>query len=238
MRAQARFRPFDGILWWLIVSIAVGLPAQAQDTHDPKKLVTDAWTALGHFLDDPQQGRFRETLPRAKGILIVPQLVRAGFIVGGAGGRGVLLAREPSGSNWSQPAFVNLSGASLGLQAGADISEVIYLVMTDAGLEALMDSKVKLGGGVGVAGGDTGTGMGGDAGSDLISFGRGKGLYGGVVGKGMALEPDAAAIKAYYGVGASTEDILRKKKVYNRDASKLVSLVAKAARPVAPIKKK
>lgn len=231
MRPRARPSCFMRLRWLLVLVVAFALSVQAENTQDPKKLVADAWTTLGRFLDDPEQSQFREILPQAKAILIIPNLVRAGFIVGGAGGAGLLLSREPKHAGWSQPAFLNLSGASLGLQAGAEVSEVIYLVMTPKGLDALMSTKVKLGGSIGVAAGAVGAGKGGTLDADLLSFARGKGLYAGVVGKGMVVEPDGQAVKSYYGRDATPEDILFKKKVYNRDASKLVSLVAKAARP-------
>lgn len=222
-------------LWmhWLGLLMALILAsAHAETIADPRKLVADSWTTLGHFLDDPEQGHFREMLPQAKAILIVPKLYRAGFVVGGAGGTALLLARQPGNAGWSQPAFMNLSGPSLGLQAGADVSEVLYLVMTDAGLKGLMSARVKLGGSLGVAAGGSGAASEGTLTADLLSFARGQGLYAGVVGKGMVLESDVAAVRTYYGQEATPEDILMRKKVYNRDASKLVSLLAKAARPV------
>jgi lipid-binding SYLF domain-containing protein len=86
------------LLTWLLVAVA-----GADAGPNPKQLVGGAWTALGNFLDDPEQGQFRAALPKAKAMLIVPELVQAGFIVGGAGGAGTLLARQPGSAAWSQP---------------------------------------------------------------------------------------------------------------------------------------
>jgi lipid-binding SYLF domain-containing protein len=86
--------------------------------------------------------------------------VRVGLVVGGITGTGVLLARKGRGKGWSQPAFYDLSGATLGLQAGAEVSEAVFPVMSDKGLNSLLTPKVKLGGGVSVAGGSQGQGQG------------------------------------------------------------------------------
>jgi lipid-binding SYLF domain-containing protein len=212
------------LLTWLLVAVA-----GADAGPNPKQLVGGAWTALGNFLDDPEQGQFRAALPKAKAMLIVPELVQAGFIVGGAGGAGTRLARQPGSAAWSQPAFVTIGGPSLGLQAGAEVSQVIYLVMTDTGLKSLLTNKVQFGTGVRLAAG-SGGGTG-EVNADILSFARGKGLYAGVVGKGLVVEMDLAAAKLFYGRAVSAEEILIKKQVYNREAGKLVALVAKAASP-------
>lgn len=215
---------------WTIIPIATAVDGKEARPADPKQLVAESWQTLGNFLDDKQHEQFRENLSQAKAILIVPQLVRAGFILGGSGGRGVLLTQDAKSKSWSQPAFVSVGSASIGWQAGAEVAEMIFLIMTKRGFEEILDSKIKFGARTSIAAGGAGKGIGATAQTDVISFVRGKGLYGGLAGEGMVVTPDDESVKRYYGNAAAAEDILVKKKVYSRDASKLLSLLTKAAR--------
>ena len=105
---------------------------------EPERLVADARTTLSNFIRDPNQTWIQDNLNQARAVLIAPQIVRAGFIFGGSGGRGVLLARD--GRVWAGPAFYNLATASVGFQAGVDVSEAIIVVMTERGLNSLLAS--------------------------------------------------------------------------------------------------
>src|SRR5262249_39536180 len=91
--------------------------------------------------DFPDAGRM---MPNAKGVLIVPELVQGGFILGAAGGRGALMARSAQ-RDWSPPAFYNMGSGSVGLQAGAKVSEVVFIIRTDKGLNAILDHRFKFG---------------------------------------------------------------------------------------------
>lgn len=218
-----------GLLSGLLLVDAEAQEANNQEIN-PKQLVADAWRTLGNFIDDPEQAQFRELLPKARAILIVPKLLRAGFLLGGAGGSGVLLGREPKGSNWSQPAFYQVGGPSIGLQAGAQLSELVFLIMSQKGLDAILASKVKFGSNLSLAAG-SGKGSGTNANADVLSFGRGKGLFAGVAGEGILVEKDNESVRRYYGKDAPPQEILGMKTVYNRDASKLIMLLSKAAKP-------
>ena len=117
---------------------------------------------------DPGQPRSGEGTPdRAAGR-------QAGFIFGGSGGRGVLVARD--GRAWAGPAFYNLATASVGFQAGVDVSEVIIVVMTDRGFNSLLSTSFKVGGEASVAAGPVGAGAGSTVTADLISFTRARGV--------------------------------------------------------------
>ena len=82
----------------------------------------------------------------SKGVLIVPQLLKAGFIFGGSGGRGVVLIRDPKTGKWSQPGFYSLGSVSFGLQVGVQSSEAIIQIRTPRGLESIYGTSFKLGG--------------------------------------------------------------------------------------------
>ena len=105
----------------------------------PYALVLYARTTLSNFIRDPDQTWIQNNLNRARAVLIAPQIVRAGFIFGGSGGRGVLVARD--GTTWSGPAFYNLATASGGFQAGVDVSEAIIVAMTEKGLNSLLSNS-------------------------------------------------------------------------------------------------
>ena len=101
---------------------------------DPATLVTDADATLSNFLRDPEMTWFRDNLPSARGVLIVPSFLQAGFIFGGAGGNGVLLVHD-NARNWSYPAFYTVASGSVGLQAGAEVAEVIVVRGGDGKLQ-------------------------------------------------------------------------------------------------------
>src|SRR3546814_17845950 len=95
----------------------------------------------------------------AKGILIVPQLVKGGFIIGAEGGSGVFLARGTDGS-WSPPAFYTLGAGSIGLQSGGEVKEVVFVMMSDQAVDALLCSEFKHGADATVTVGPRGRGVG------------------------------------------------------------------------------
>jgi lipid-binding SYLF domain-containing protein len=113
-----------------------GCATQAVSPAEPERLVADAQTTLSNFIRDPDQTWIQDNLHRARALLISPQVVRAGFIFGGSGGRAVLVARD--GRTWAGPAFYNLATASVGFQAGVDVSEVVIVVMTERGFNSLL----------------------------------------------------------------------------------------------------
>src|SRR4051794_25266515 len=174
-----------------------GCATQSVSPSEPEKLVADARTTLSNFIRDPDQTWIQENLNRAKAVLIAPQIVKAGFIVGGSGGRAVLVARD--GRTWAGPAFYDLATASVGFQAGVEVSEAIIVVMTDKGLNSLLSTSFKIGGDASIAAGPVGAGAKSTVTADLISFTRAKGVYGGVNLDGTVVHANVAWNDAYYG---------------------------------------
>ena len=196
---------------------------------EPDKLVADAQTTLSNFLRDPDQTWIQDNLNRAKAVLIAPQIVKAGFIFGGSGGRGVLVARD--GRTWAGPAFYNLATASVGFQAGVEVSEAIIVVMTDKGLNSLLSSSFKIGGDASVAAGPVGAGAKSTVTADLITFTRAKGVYGGLNLDGTVVHTNSGWNDAYYGgKNLLPPDILIRKTVQNPKSAPLLTAVARAAR--------
>jgi len=210
----------------IVFACLVAAPAAAQTDQD--KLVADARTTLSNFLRDPDQTWIHDNIGRAKALLISPQIVKAGFIFGGSGGRAVLVAH--SGTHWFGPAFYNLATASVGFQAGLDVSEAIIVVMTDKGLNSLMASTFKVGGDASIAAGPVGAGAKSTVNADLVSFTRSKGLYGGLNLDGTVVNTDIGWNDAYYGhKNTLPPDILMRHTVKSSKAAGLLNDVTKIA---------
>ncbi len=119
-------------------------------------------------------------LGQAKAVVVIPTLLKGGFFLGGEGGSGVLLARAASGE-WSYPTFLTMGAGSIGLQFGAQTSELLLIVLTDKGLASILDRQVKVGGEINAAIGPIGGGMeaatAGSLGTDIISYSVAKGVF-------------------------------------------------------------
>jgi lipid-binding SYLF domain-containing protein len=212
----------------LSTSASVG-PAIAQSPTNPQKLVADAQKTLDNFVRDPDQTWIRENIGRAKALLIVPQIVKVGFIVGGSGGQGVLVARN--GKTWVGPAFYDLATASVGFQAGVEVSEAVVVVMTDKGLNSLMATTFKVGGDASIAAGPVGAGAKSTVTADLVSFTRSKGIYGGLNLDGTVVHANTEWNSQFYGAkNVLPPDVLMRKTYKSAKAAPLLAAVAKVTR--------
>ena len=193
------------------------------------RLVSEARIVLLNFMRDPNQTWIQQNLSNARGVLISPRILRAGFIVGGSGGRALLVARD--GRTWAGPAFYDLLTASVGFQAGVDVSEAVIVVMTDKGLNSLLSPSFKIGVDASIAVGPVGAGARSTVTADLVAFTRAKGLYGGVNLDGTLVITNVAWNDAFYGgTNLLPPDILIRKTVTNPEAVPLLSDLAAATR--------
>jgi SH3 domain-containing YSC84-like protein 1 len=224
---RSAWRSFAALV--VIAGALAGCASQTVSPSEPGKLVADAQVTLTNFLRDPDQTWIQENLGRAKAVLIAPQIVKAGFIFGGSGGRALLVARD--GRTWNGPAFYDLATASVGFQAGVEVSEAIIVVMTDKGLNSLMSTSFKVGGDASVAAGPVGAGAKSTVEADLISFSRAKGLYGGLNLDGTVVHSNVDWNDAYYNRQSLTPpDILIRRTVTSPNAASLLAEVAKATK--------
>lgn len=196
----------------------------ARTASQQQALVDHARSTIEALKVDPNFSNFNSLLRQAKAVVVVPELIKAGLIIGGEGGSGVLLARNREG-RWSAPAFYKLGAASVGLQIGAQVSEVVLLVMNNRALDKLLQDRVTLGGDVSVAAGHTGSSLEArtttNVGADIYAFARNKGLFGGLTLEGGWLVPNQDANRAYYGGGANAHDIVIDQKYDNPGADQL-----------------
>ena len=168
-------------------------------------------------------------MPTARGVLIMPELVQGGFFLGAAGGRGALMARNGA-REWSPPAFYGMGSGSLGLQIGAKVSEIVFIIRTEKGLNAILDHKFKFGAeagvtlvavGIGIEGGSTTAG-----GADIVAFGNSAGLFAGVSLEGSYLDADSDWNALYYGQGATTKAIVLDRRYTNPGAEPIRQYLA------------
>jgi len=211
----------------LLVFVGVSTAALAQS--EQQKLVDRADKTLSNFLRDPDMTWLQQNIGRAKAVMVAPEVVKAGFIFGGSGGRAVTVARDEKTGKWAGPAFYTLATASVGFQAGVSVSEVVTLVMTEKGLNSLLAPSVKLGGDASVAAGPIGAGAKADVVADFVSFSRAKGLYGGLNLDGTVIAISNEWNEAYYNKkGILPPDILVRMTARNKGGDKLITDVTRA----------
>jgi SH3 domain-containing YSC84-like protein 1 len=216
-----------GIALFAVASLTLfGHSAQAQG--DQQKLVVEAERSLSNFLRDPDMSWLQQNISRSKALIIAPEIVKAGFIFGGSGGRALVVARDPASGKWVGPAFYSMATGSVGFQAGISVSEGVTMVMTDKGFNSLLATSFKMGGDASVAAGPVGAGAKSDIVSDLITFNRAKGVYGGLNFDGTVVTAADDWNQAYYGKKSLPPDILVRMSVTNRNADGLLAKVTAA----------
>ena len=151
----------------------------------------------------PDNGIPQYLLERAEGIVVIPNLVKGGFVIGAKHGTGVFSARDRSRNTWSEPGFVHMTGGSIGWQIGVESTDLVLLVMNRAGVDDLLKDKFTLGGSLSVAAGPVG--RSGDAATDakvsaqILAYSRSKGLFAGATLEGSAVHADDSDNEAFYG---------------------------------------
>ena len=220
-----RFTALAIAFGWLAVAAQ---PAVAV-TPTEELVVKAQWTVEEMAKSDDIGQFLRKYMKNAKGVLIVPNMIKGAFIFGGEGGSGVLLVKGASGV-WSQPAFYTLGGISWGLQIGGSSSQIMMLLMTDSGVNALLeDKKLKFGADLGVALGPVGGGAEAAAtlgSADVLVWSVSKGAYIGISLEGSVVEPREGLNKDYYGAEVGTRAIVMEGKYKNPHANALRNALA------------
>ena len=209
-------------------------PATTEEPLAQQLLVDNARIVSDTFIGDPNMQWARKHLAKAKGLLIIPDLYKGAWFLGGSGGRGVLMVRDPGSGKWVGPAFYNIGSVSFGFQFGGQKSEVVLMVMTQKGLERLYNTSVRIGGETSVAAGPYGTGVQGAMSSlnvDYFSFARTKGAFIGIALDGAVVRENYGWNKAYYGRPVRPVDIFVAHEATNPNSDKLRRTVAKLELP-------
>lgn len=154
----------------------------------------------------------QDLLDKAKCVVVVPGMKKAGFIFGAKYGRGFATCRRTGGSGWSAPAAMQVEGGSFGFQIGASETDVALLVMNDGGMKHLLSDKFTLGGEATVAGGPLGRDVAGQTDAEMhaemLSYSRARGLFAGISLEGATLAPDPDTNRELYGHEATNREIL------------------------------
>lgn len=217
----------------LLVLSAIPTQLLLASEAEQENIVDQSRMTLRSFLADPNMGWFRDHIKDAKGIFIVPQLLKGAFFFGAEGGSGVFLVKDEKTGEWSAPAFYTMGAGSFGFQFGAQTSEVVLLAMSQRGVESMLSSTFKLGGDVSVAVGPVGGGIEGSTAmnlsADLLSFARAKGLFGGISLEGAIIAIRDEWNRDYYGKDVRPSDILLKQAVTNPQSAILRAALARAS---------
>jgi lipid-binding SYLF domain-containing protein len=208
--------------------LACGL-AHADEKKDARTVVEKARSAFVEVSKTKDFDSLRAGLKQAKGVLIYPQVLKAGFFLGGSGGNGVLLVRGDK-NDWSSPAFYTVGSVSFGLQFGGQESAMVILINSQRAIDGLMANSLKLGGDVSAAVGPVGVGQAANVTADFVSYSKAKGAFLGMSIEGSVLDVRGALNNAYYGKEVTPIDIVSKRTVANAHAAALRKVVAAAAK--------
>ena len=207
--------------------VAPSVQAQA----DPQATIAASETSLSNFLRDPEMKWLQQNLHRAKAVMIAPEIVKAGFIFGGSGGRGARDGARSEERQVGRPGVLHAGARRASASRPASqVSEGLTLVMTDKGFNSLLATSFKMGGDASVAAGPVGAGAKSDVVADLITFSRAKGVYGGLNLDGTVVTAADDWNASFYGKKVLPPDILVRANVHNKAADKLLAAIAAATK--------
>jgi lipid-binding SYLF domain-containing protein len=198
-------------------------------------------TVLNEIMAAPDKGIPSDILSSAKCVAVVPSLLKGGFVVGGAHGRGMATCRTATG--WTAPAPLTTTGGSIGLQIGGQAVDLVMVIMNDRGMQALLSSKFKLGADASVAAGPVGRHTEGSTDwklrAEVLTYSRARGLFAGISFNGAVIKQDEDATREVYGRMVDFKTILTGSVVTPQSAEAFIAAVRQAvgtdtAPPAAP----
>lgn len=192
-----------------LAALLTATPALAQLDKDDIEELTEAAAVLREIRDIPDRGIPEAIWSKAQCVVVIPSLKKAGFIVGGEGGDGVLSCRR--GASWTAPVFMELTKGSFGLQAGVQSTQLVLVIMNRKGLDKLLSNKVTLGADASIAAGPVGrtasAATDAQMTAEMLSYSRSKGLFAGIDLSGGSLRPDKDANTRAYGANVTARDV-------------------------------
>jgi lipid-binding SYLF domain-containing protein len=208
---------------FLAALLSASLAAAQQSVPDEVDRVQDAAVVLSELSATPDRAIPKAVLERAQAIAVFPGLKKAGFVVGGQYGRGVIAVREATGQ-WSAPAFLRLAGGSFGAQIGAQEVDLVLVVMNKRGVDNLLRNEFKIGGEAAAAAGPVGREA--SASTDLqmraeiLSYSRSRGLFAGATINGASIAEDKDANAKFYGQPYTSQEVVTGKMTSTPAAAK------------------
>jgi len=195
-----------------LIVFALSLTTLAAQSSDEARRIADATTVLDEIMAAGDKAVPRSIMEKAEGIAVFPSLIKAGFGIGGQRGHGVLSVRDKKTGGWSSPAFLTITGGSIGLQFGAQAIDLVLVVNNQRGLEQLVKNQFKVGADAGVAAGPVGREA--SASTDIqmraqiLSYSRARGLFAGITLNGSTIRQDRDANERFYGTAYRTAQIV------------------------------
>jgi lipid-binding SYLF domain-containing protein len=186
----------------------------AANATDEAKLIAESIEVLQELTRGADNQIPQHLLARAEAVVVIPSLIKGGFVIGAKHGKGIISTLDRATNTWSNPGFVNMTGGSIGWQIGVESVDLVLLVMNRRGVDELLEDRFTIGGNVSVAAGPVG--RSGDAATDaqisaqILAYSRSKGLFAGATLEGAALHSDDSANKALYNL-SSLRDVLAAK---------------------------
>ncbi len=194
----------------LVMFVASSQVATAQHK-DAVSQSEKAAKVFREIMGAPDKSIPKDILQKAECVAVFPQVIKAGFIVGGRGGRGLASCRTPKG--WSGPSYLDMGGGSFGLQIGAQAVDFILLFMNKDGMNKLLGDKFEIGGDATAAAGPVGRQAGASTNirldAQILSYSRSKGLFAGLELKGVIIGNDSSNNEKVYGKGVKPTEILQ-----------------------------
>lgn len=222
----------------LALSAGSAAPARADDVLEARHVLDESAITVDRVRQELKKSNdMDDLLARAKGVLIIPSYNKASFILGGAYGDGVLLQRMPDGSGFGDPAFYRMTAGSIGLQIGMKSDEIVFMILTEKGLSAVLNDEFKLGANVGMSIGTIGAGAEAatttHVGQDIVAYSKSSGLFAGGSLEGAVIRPRKDWNAAVYGVGNDNpEAIIQHNQL--RAATNVKDALAKSIYPAKP----
>ena len=218
-----------------LTTIFAGVSWAGTAEQDSTERLRNAGAVLNEIMAAPDKGIPEEVLENAKCMVVVPHLIKGGFIFGAKHGRGVATCRTSNG--WSAPAFISVGGGSWGLQIGAEGVDLVMLVMNEAGLQHLLSSKFQISGEGSAAAGPVGrhasAGTDWKLNTEMLTYSRSKGAFAGLTLEGAVVEPDQDSTIAIYGKDKNFRDILMGSVATPPSAEPFLAAVKTASRKAA-----
>lgn len=218
----------------LIAALAMASAPAKAEYADAVEIVDQSQITMKRILRDQEVGgSVKSLMKRAKAIVVFPQILKGAFLIGGEGGSGVFMARQANGA-WSYPAFYTMGSVSFGLQIGGQASKAVLLVMTQKGVDSVLNDQVKLGADISAAAGPVGIGKEAStttaAGADVYVYSVNKGLFIGASLEGAVLAKRNDWNEEFYKKSVTPQQIVRENMVSNPDADQLRAVVEGASK--------
>ena len=197
----------------MAIAGSIGTAAYAADraikVDDRLNASADTLTAM---MGAPDRGIPQDLVNKARCIVVVPGMKKAGFILGADYGRGFAVCRQSGGSGWSAPAAVRSEGGSVGFQIGASETDVVLLIMNDGGMRHLLTDRFTIGGDASAAAGPVGRDLSARTdvmmNAEILSYSRSQGLFAGIALDGATLRADGPTNRELYGHDATNHEVL------------------------------